>query len=333
MIGELGHHKWHFRQLLSQLAARQMRIHTSSVLMSSSSSSSSSMKLKVLELKKAIQTLDKEGLGLNITPENFAGVNALFKMANIPEDLGFQKKLATLRSAIQEGKISDSIISRVIKSDSNDSNAALNADSNVNSLTREIAEWTEDLKPLDALIQDSSTKRKRQQVDTNMNNSDRINLHNNTKKTNHLSNPIERISKERAKLYDWNSQNRELDVMTKVDSTSSILSFTNPIKHLRDNYELLKHRKGILKRSAKTTTGKKLLLYDYKINSKKVVEVNAHSVLQVSFKDLFTIINGSNASPEHMLDVISKCENEGWELVGDVYNEPHKLVFQLPVRK
>lgn len=61
-----------------------------------------------------------------------------------------------------------------------------------------------------------------------------------------------------------------------------------------------------------------LLLYDSKTDISEISYwKNQRNTLHIEYKDLFTVINGSNRPPEQLLKIINSLEDQGWQLIGD----------------
>lgn len=74
---------------------------------------------------------------------------------------------------------------------------------------------------------------------------------------------------------------------------------------------------------------KDLLIYNLDKHSKVVIPpTHSNSIFNINYRDLFGVINSSGRAPQETLDIINKLENDGWTLIGDLYDNSESIVFQ-----
>lgn len=139
-----------------------------------------------------------------------------------------------------------------------------------------------------------------------------------------------RLAREQEKQYKWNQtespKNFSISSMLFGDISSSKRSHSNILSRLLGSPNAFTDNK---KHPNINSASTELLIYDLNRNSKEIAPIESQSGLfHINYKDLFGVINGSGRSPEQMLDVISSFEKDGWDLIGDMYGEHDRIVFQ-----
>ncbi|AET38109.1 Mrx4p Ecym_2376 [Eremothecium cymbalariae DBVPG len=135
--------------------------------------------------------------------------------------------------------------------------------------------------------------------------------------------------KQGVKKFDWENHGRN-----QVETSSSELHSAGSMSLLEEYLKNLKSKPSfsdvddrMLGKSA-IPESKELLVYNFQEKDTELISLDTRGLLNVNYKDLFSVINGGTYPPEQMLNIVNKYEDEGWELVGDIYDDPHTLVFQ-----
>ncbi|KAI8386677.1 uncharacterized protein HLK63_G07139 [Nakaseomyces glabratus] len=107
------------------------------------------------------------------------------------------------------------------------------------------------------------------------------------------------------------------DINTTTKSNIKIRRMTNKIATVT----------GFLNKSKKRY--KPILIYDLssKETTNKLLGKN-FNLFNVNHTDLFGIINAAHFPPEEILGLISKFEDDGWKLIGNIHDKEYCVVFQ-----
>ncbi|KAL3235058.1 hypothetical protein RNJ44_02846 [Nakaseomyces bracarensis] len=137
-----------------------------------------------------------------------------------------------------------------------------------------------------------------------------------------------KMKKIEKRMYNWKDVDEQFDLTAgqllfskedKVTAKSNIkvrrfMSRFNPIL-------------DILLRSKKRYRPVLIVDLESKEHDHKLLGKN-FNLFDVNHSDIYGIINSSKVNPEEVLAVITKSEEEGFKLMGNIYNQENKLVFQ-----
>ncbi|SCV05837.1 LANO_0H16270g1_1 [Lachancea nothofagi CBS 11611] len=136
---------------------------------------------------------------------------------------------------------------------------------------------------------------------------------------------------EQNRKYEWNNGN-----LSGVLSPGTLI-FDNNNFTKRSKLSKLFQKTSLSSKSAANrgnqapiSNSVQLLIYDLEDDSKFITKwKNQKANLHIEYRDLFTVINGNNKSPEHLLKIITELENDNWQLIGDARADgSRKIVFQ-----
>ncbi|CCD27316.1 Mrx4p NDAI_0K01250 [Naumovozyma dairenensis CBS 421] len=79
---------------------------------------------------------------------------------------------------------------------------------------------------------------------------------------------------------------------------------------------------------------KEYLIFDLKDKSRhKPSNILKNSMFTICYRDLFAVINSSEKPPEETLTFINEITKEDWTLVGNLYEDHNKLIFERPMKQ
>lgn len=134
-------------------------------------------------------------------------------------------------------------------------------------------------------------------------------------------------------LYNWNQPSNH---SLQLSAGQLLFSSKNDLKR-RPTRQTVAERlfkrpfllSSFLKGSKYNVQPTELLIYNLSKKLKKVIKLeDENSMFNINYKDLFGIINSSNNPPEETLTIINRFEDQGWKLVGDLYDNSQGIVFQ-----
>lgn len=139
---------------------------------------------------------------------------------------------------------------------------------------------------------------------------------------------LKQMQKIEKRMYKWK------DVDKQVDLTAGKLLFSKQDKApKKTNIKVRRYMtkiNGILDiilRSNKKYRPILIIDLENKEQEHKFLGKN-FNLFDVNHTDIYGIINSSPISPEEVLGVITKAENSGFKLIGNIYNQEKKIVFQ-----
>ncbi|SCU79729.1 LAFA_0B05248g1_1 [Lachancea sp. 'fantastica'] len=140
------------------------------------------------------------------------------------------------------------------------------------------------------------------------------------------------FASEQTRKYQWNQNSG-----STTGLSPGMLIFDNSTSRRRSFFSKIFYWKGLgiaqpdsKGNQAPVAMSTELLLYDLDKGTKLLTSWKAQLTnLHIEYKDLFTVINGSSRSPEHLLKIITDLEREKWQLIGDsAVDGARKLVFK-----
>lgn len=135
-----------------------------------------------------------------------------------------------------------------------------------------------------------------------------------------------RYAWEGSRRYNWD---RNLNDSPRL--TAGNLIFASRSKPLRRSAsKVLQRSTGKTRHDSQAQKKPKdLLIYNLGRRTKIVLPAShTNSIFNINYRDLFGVINGSGRAPEETLAVINQLETEGWQLIGDLYDNSENVVFQ-----
>lgn len=140
------------------------------------------------------------------------------------------------------------------------------------------------------------------------------------------------VLKEQQRVYNWNDSVKTINQANKLILNDILLLF-NPLSWIfRKNKSL--------QRSVWNLRGKKqimqlsYMILDLKTGHKEEYDKKAERFpINIQNKDMFEIVNNSQLSPEVSLSKIKAEQKNNWKLLGTLYNNNHKAIFEKSVSK
>ncbi|CEP60154.1 Mrx4p LALA0_S01e04236g [Lachancea lanzarotensis] len=137
---------------------------------------------------------------------------------------------------------------------------------------------------------------------------------------------------EQTRKYQWNQNSANPTAWSP-----GMLLFENNTSRRRSVFSKIFHWRGLgmaqpdnRGNQAPMAMSTELLIYDLEKGTRLLTSWKAQLTnIHIEYKDLFTVINGSSKSPEHLLKVITDLERDKWQLIGDsLVDGARKLVFK-----
>lgn len=140
------------------------------------------------------------------------------------------------------------------------------------------------------------------------------------------------VLKEQQRVYNWNDSVKTINQANKL-IVHDILSLFNPLSWIF-------RKNKFLQRSVWNLSGNKpimelsYMILDLKTGRKEKYDDKAERLpINIQNKDMFEIVNNSQLHPEESLSKIKAEQQNNWKLLGTLYNNNNKAIFEKRVSK